>query len=135
MSAFGDLCGLTSCDYSETYGEAELSLALMGTGTTRSLYILVAREILSKRFMFDLRVEAGMEALMARARRANRSADGELRSVAVSYARYVVDIGAYHHTPHFRLEIGENDEVLEPIGPSKRRSSGGDVVGQPGGRD
>ena len=119
MSAFGDVCGLTGCDYSETYGEAELSLALMGTGTTRSLYILVARETHSKRLMFDLRVEAGLEELIGRARRANRSADGELRAVAVSYARYVVDGGAYRHTPHFRLEIGENDEVLQPTGRSQ----------------
>jgi len=119
VSAFGDVCGLTGCDYSETYGEAELSLALMGTGTTRSLYILVARETHSKRLMFDLRVEAGLEELIGRARRANRSADGELRAVAVSYARYVVDGGAYRHTPHFRLEIGENDEVLQPTGRSQ----------------
>lgn len=108
-------CGLSGCDYAETYGEAELFLALMGTGTTRSLYVLTVREADTHRPMFDVRIESELDDLMARARRTNRPPDDELRAVGVSYARYLVDGEAYRHTPHFRLEIGERDEVLEPL--------------------
>ena len=46
-------CMFLDCDYTETYGEAELSLTLMGTGATRTLYVLTARETGSRRLMFD----------------------------------------------------------------------------------
>jgi len=108
-------CGLSGCDYAESYGEAELFLSLMGTGTTRSLYMLTVREADTHRPMFDVRVEAELDDLMERARRTNRPPDDELRAVGVSYARYLVDGGAYRHAPHFRLEIGDRDEVLEPL--------------------
>jgi hypothetical protein len=103
------------CDYNETYGEAELSLALMGTGATRTLYLLTAREAVTRRLMFDMRIEAGLDDLMARARRANRSTDNELRDVGVSYARYLVDDGAYRYARHFRLQVDESAEMLEPL--------------------
>src|SRR3990170_8344912 len=123
-------CMFPDCDYSETYGEAELSLALMGTGATRSLYMLTAREAVTRRPMFDMRIEAGLDHLMVRARRANRSTDNELRDVGVSYARYLVDDGAHRHAPHFRLEVGLQDEVLEPVGRSRATDHGSAASGE-----
>lgn len=122
-------CGFSGCDYAETYGDAELFLALMGTGATRSLYMLTVREAGTHRPMFDVRIEAGLERLMVRARRANRSTDDELRAVAVSYACHLVDGGGYRQAPHFRLEIGDMDEVLQPIGRAGTppREVGGEV--------
>ncbi len=108
-------CFFSGCDYAETYGDAELSLALMGTGATRSLYMLTARQAGTHRPMFDVRIEAGLDELMLRARRANRSTDNELRAVAVSYARYLVDDGAYRFAQHFRLLVDESAETLEPL--------------------
>jgi len=108
-------CMFPDCDYNETYEEAELSLTLMGTGATRTLYMLTAREAITRRLMFDMRIEAGLDDLMARARRANQSTDRELRDIGVSYARYLVDDGAYRLAPHFRLEVGESVETLEPL--------------------
>lgn len=115
MSPFGDPCGLSGSNYTERYGGAELFLALMGTGTTRSLYVLTAREADSRRLMFDLRVEVGLDDLMARGRRSNRPADDELRDIALSYARYLVDTGAFRRVPHFRLQVGVEAEVLTPV--------------------
>jgi len=112
VSRFGDPCGLSACNYSENYGEAELFLSLMGTGTTRSLYVLTACEASTRRPMFDVRIEADLEGLMARARRANRYPDDELRTVGISYARRLVDSGTYRRTPHFRLEIAETGEIF-----------------------
>jgi len=123
-------CMFPDCDYNETYGEAELSLTLMGTGATRTLYMLTAREAITRRLMFDMRIEAGVDDLMARARRANRSTDNELRDVGVSYARYLVDDGAYRHAPHFRLEVGLQDEVLEPVGRSRATDHGSAASGE-----
>lgn len=115
MSPLGDPCGLSGSNYTERYGDTELFLALMGTGTTRSLYVLTAREADSRRLMFDLRVEVGLDDLMARARRSNWPADDELRDIALSYARYLVDTGAFRRTPHFRLQVGVEAEVLTPV--------------------
>ena len=108
-------CGHLGCDCAETYGDAEFFLALMGTGTTRTLYRLTVRKVDTHRPMLDLRIEADLDDLMARARRTNRLPDDELRAVGVSYARYIVDGGAYRDAPHFRLRNHENDEVLEPL--------------------
>jgi len=108
-------CMFPDCDYNETYGEAELSLALMGTGATRTLYVMTAREAATGRLMFDMRIEAGLDDLMVRARRANRSTDNELRDVGVSYAHYLVDDGAYRFAEHFRLLVDDSGETLEPL--------------------
>lgn len=108
-------CGNSGCDYAETYGNAELFLALMGTGATRSLYMLTVREAETHRPMLDLRIEADLDDLMARARRTNRPPDDELRAVGVSCARYLVDDEAYRHAPHYRLRIRKNDELLESL--------------------
>jgi len=109
-------CFFSNCDYAETYGDAELSLALMGTGATRTLYMLTAREAATRRLLFDMRIEAGADDLMVRARRANRSTDNELRDVAISYARYLIDDGAWRSVARYRLEVREKDETLEPVG-------------------
>jgi hypothetical protein len=115
MTPSADPCGLSGLNYQERYGEVDLFLTLLGTGSTRTLHVLTARNATTRRGLFAMRVEAGLEHLIVRGRRAQREPDDELRETATSYARYLVDSGAYIHAPHFLLQIGAEAEILVPL--------------------
>ena len=101
-----DVCGLSGSNYFETYGDAELFLALMGAGVTRALYVLTARDKRGDALLFDIRIEADLDSLIAGARRAGASADSQLMSLAFGHARRLLDESAYQPPAHFHLRIG-----------------------------
>ena len=109
-----DPCGLSDLNRIAIYGHAELFVALMGTGVSRSLYELAAHDAQTHVLLFDLRIEASTEALARRGRQAGTSADEQVLALAFDYARRIVDAGAYERAAHFRLQVGIEAEVLAP---------------------
>ena len=109
-----DPCGLSDFNRIETYGRAELFLMLVGTGVSRSLYELTAHDTQTRALLFDLRVEASLDALIARGRQAGVSADEQAMTMAFDCARRIVDAEAYWRTTHFQLRIEPEDEALAP---------------------
>ena len=107
-------CGLSDIGYFETYNSIELFLALMGTGATRSVYMLTAHERRSNKLLFDLRIETNLDALLMRGRRAGTSADAQMAAIAFDCAHRIVDAGVNGHTVHYRFEVGTDSEVLVP---------------------
>ena len=110
-----DCCGLSDINYFETYNNIELFLALMGTGATRSVYMLTAHEQRSNKLLFDLRIEANLDALLMRGRRAGTSVDAQMAAIAFDYAHRIIDAGVNGHTVHYRIEVGTDSEVLVPL--------------------
>jgi hypothetical protein len=109
-----DPCGLSDFNRIETYGHAELFVALMGTGVSRSQYELTAHDAQTHVLLFDLRIEASTEALARRGRQAGTSADEQVLALAFDYARHIVDGEAYRRTTHFRLCLEPEGETLVP---------------------
>ncbi len=109
-----DPCGLSDFNRIETYGRAELFLMLVGTGVSRSLYELTAHDAQTRALLFDLRVEASLDTLIARGRQAGTSADEQVLALAFDYARRIVDTEAYRRTTHFRLCLEPEGEALAP---------------------
>jgi len=109
-----DPCGLSDFNRIAIYGHAELFVALMGTGVSRSLYELTAHDVQTHAMLFDLRIEASTEALARRGRQAGTSADEQVLALAFDYARRIVDAGAYERAVHFSLQVGIEAEVLAP---------------------
>ena len=109
-----DPCGLSDFNRIAIYGRAELFVALMGTGVSRSLYELTAHDAQTHTLLFDLRIEASTEALARRGRQAGTSADDQVLTLAFDYARRIMDAEAYRRTTHFRLQIETEAEVLAP---------------------
>ncbi len=109
-----DPCGLSDFNRIETYEHAELFVALMGTGVSRSLYELTAHDAKTHVLLFDLRLEASPEALARRGRQAGTSADEQVLVLAFAYARRILDADAYRRATHFRLQIETEAEVLAP---------------------
>ncbi len=109
-----DPCGLSDFNRIAIYGHVELFVALMGTGVSRSLYELTARDAQTRALLFDLRVEASLEALIARGRQAGVSADAQAMTIAFDCARRILDAEAYRRATHFRLHIQPEGEALAP---------------------
>ncbi|MBI3362249.1 MAG: hypothetical protein HY023_14195, partial [Chloroflexi bacterium] len=68
----------------------------------------------SRALLFDLRIEAGAEALDVRARRAGIDPDDQAAAIALGYAHRLVDAAAYRQAAHFQLDIEAEGEVLRP---------------------
>ncbi len=109
-----DPCGLSDFNRIELYRDAELFIALMGTGASRSLYELTAHDTHSHVLLFDLRIEAGTEALVERGQQAGTSADAQALAIAFAYAARILDSRAYEQATHFRLQVGTESESLVP---------------------
>jgi len=109
-----DPCGLSDFNRIAIYGHAELFVALMGAGVSRSLYELTAHDAQTHVLLFDLRIEASTEALARRGRQAGTSADEQVLVLAFAYARRIVDAEAYRRTTHFRLCLEPEGEALVP---------------------
>ena len=109
-----DPCGLSDFNRIAIYGHAELFVALMGTGVSRSLYELTAHDAQTHVLLFDLRIEGSTEALARRRRQAGTSADEQVLALAFDYARRIVDAKAYRRTTHFRLCLEPEGEALAP---------------------
>ena len=109
-----DPCGLSDLNRIAIYGHAELFVALMGTGVSRSLYELAAHDARTHVLLFDLRIEASPEALARRGRQAGTSTDEQVLALAFDCARRIVDADAYWRATHFRLQIETQAEVLAP---------------------
>ncbi len=109
-----DPCGLSDFNRIETYGCAELFLMLVGTGVSRSLCELTAHDTQTHALLFDLRVEASLEALIARGRQAGVSADEQAMTITFDCARRILDAEAYRRATHFRLHIQPEGEALTP---------------------
>jgi hypothetical protein len=109
-----DPCGLSDFNRIEIYGQAELFLTLIGTGATRSRYELTAHHTETRALLFDLWVEASLDALIARGRQANTLPDDQVIAVALACARRILDAKAYERAEHFRLHVEPEGEVLIP---------------------
>lgn len=107
-------CCTCDCSFLETYRNTELFLTLIGTGVHRSVYQLTAHERASNRLLFDMRVEAEVDALLVRGHRSGISADALMAGVAFDHARRIVDAGANGAPVHYRLEVGADTDRLAP---------------------
>lgn len=114
MAKSPDLCGLSGVNHIETHDDTELFFYLIGSGVTRSLFMLTAHHTQTRVLLFDLRVEADFEALASRARRAGTSADDQAVAITLDCARRIVDTGTHRNGAHFRLQIGAEREWLVP---------------------
>ena len=107
-----NLCSLyLAADFAE-YERAEFSMYLIGTGVTRTLYELTARDRKTHAHLFDIRVEGTAEALAFRAHQAGTNSDAEAVSAAFQYARKVIDTNAYRNNKRFHLELKASSASL-----------------------
>ena len=109
-----DVCGLSNFNRVETYRRAELFVMLIGTGATRSRYELTAHDTQTRMLLFDLQIEASLDALIARGHQAGASPDDLAIATALACARRILDALAYQQTTHFRLNIEPQGEILDP---------------------
>ncbi|HLB47003.1 MAG TPA: hypothetical protein VJL59_08240 [Anaerolineales bacterium] len=109
-----DVCGLSNFNRVETYGRAELFVMLIGTGSTRSRYELTAHDTQTHALLFDLQIEASLDALLVRSRQASASPDDQAITMALACARRILGALAYRQTSHFRLHIEPEGEILDP---------------------
>jgi hypothetical protein len=100
-----DLCGLYCVAEVANYEKAHFFMYLIGSGVTRSRYELTAHDRKTGELLFGMQVDASAKGLEARAHKANTSTDAQAVSVAVGYARQIVDTKAYGHGNRFLLEV------------------------------
>jgi hypothetical protein len=110
-----DLCGLYCVAEFANFERAEFFMYLIGTGVTRSRYELTAIDRSSHAPLFEMQVEASASALEARALKAKTSTDAQAVSVALGYARHIIETNAYRQVKRFQLQVGAETESLRAI--------------------
>lgn len=88
---------------------------LIGTGATRSRYELTAHDRKTRALLFDMQVDASAPALEARALKAGTETDAQAVTVALEYARRIIETKAYEQSKRFRLQVEAKTESLQPI--------------------
>ena len=107
-----DLCSVYCVEELAAYDRAEFSMYLVGTGITRTLYELTARDRLTHAHLFDIRVEGTAQALDARALRAGTNSDAQAVLAAFKVARRIIDTNTHLHTRRFLLELNGGSTKL-----------------------
>jgi len=100
-----DPCGLSDFNRIAIYGHAELFVALMGTGVSRSLYELTAHDAQTHVLLFDLRIEASTEALARR---------------GIHYVDVGTSGGVWGLENGYCLMVGGSDEAFGRVEPALR---------------
>lgn len=107
-----DICSLSHQNSFWRYGSIEFFVYLLGTGISRSLYMLAAEDTSSGRHLFNMPIEAETQAMVERGNKAGTYPDDELVSAAVTQACKIVDEHAYETAKMFRLKIGSGGDLL-----------------------
>ncbi|MDQ3007364.1 MAG: hypothetical protein M3R47_18510 [Chloroflexota bacterium] len=107
-----DWCGLYCVAEFANYEHAEFFMYLIGTGVTRSLYELTAHDRKTRMLLFDMQVEVSAPALEARALKTGTNTDGQAVTIALGYARRIIETKAYERGKRFRLQVEAETESL-----------------------
>jgi hypothetical protein len=100
-----DVCGLAGHNYSDTHRGVDLFLYLIGSGVSRTLYMLTGYEHMTQTFLFDIRVQADLQTLVEESSAEQASADDRVAAVAFQRARQIVDRGLDRPQAHYELEV------------------------------